>query len=148
MPSVRLLLKWSGLAAVVSAVTVIAYFITIPLLLPFLWPATRLPLAILFGMVLLLTALVRDVDSYLPIEERPTAADCYRGAPPDYQRLPTAGSQPSSSSNQYRRGDLSLIPLSRPGMRTSNPLMLPPKSRVQHPRACVSKLRDITSHFF
>jgi hypothetical protein len=71
--------------------------------LPFLWPATRLPLAILFGMVLLLTALVRDVDSYLPIEETPTARTANLGTPPDYQRLPTAESQPSSSSNQYRQ---------------------------------------------
>jgi hypothetical protein len=101
MPSVRLLLRWSGLAAVVSAVTVIAYFIAIPLLLPFLWPATRLPLAIVFGTVLLLTALVRDVDSYLPIEEKATARTASRGTPPDRQRLPTAESQPPPSSSQY-----------------------------------------------
>ena len=101
MPSVRLLLKWSGLAAVVSAVTVIAYFIAIPLLLPFLGHATRLLLAILFGMVLLITALVRNIDSYLPIEERPTARAANRDTPPEYQRLPTAESRPSPSSNQY-----------------------------------------------
>jgi hypothetical protein len=103
MPSVTLLLKWSGLAAVVSAVTVIAYFIAIPLLLPSSGHAMRLALAILFGMALLLTALVRDVDSYLPNEEGPTAHTAKRGAPPGYQRLPTAEFQPTSSSNRYRQ---------------------------------------------
>jgi hypothetical protein len=103
MPSVRLLLRWSGLAAVVSAVMVIAYFIAIPLLLPFLWPATRLPVAILFGMVLLLTALARDVDSYLPMDERPTARTAGRGTRPDRQRMPMAESQPPPSSSQYRQ---------------------------------------------
>jgi hypothetical protein len=105
MPSLRLLLKWSGLAAVVSAVTVIAYFIAIPLLLPSSGHATRLAVAILFGMALLLTALVRDVDSYLPIEERPTARSAKRGTPPDYQHLPRAESQPPSYSSQYPQGE-------------------------------------------
>jgi hypothetical protein len=75
MPKFRLVLRWCGLAAVVSTVMGVVYFLAIPLVLPRLWPEVRLLLAILPGMLLLAFALTRHLDTFLPSEPRPGNAE-------------------------------------------------------------------------
>lgn len=61
MSTLKSLLKWVELAAVVSAVIGITHFFGLPVLLPRLWPEIRLPLALLAGSVVLILALMPDI---------------------------------------------------------------------------------------
>jgi hypothetical protein len=72
MSTMKSLLKWVELAAVVSAVIGITYIFGLPILLPRLWPEVRLPLALLAGSVVLILALMPDIGRRHPAGEGPT----------------------------------------------------------------------------
>ncbi len=103
MSSAKLLLRWGRLAVIVIAVMAMSYFIAIPILLPRLWPETRLPLALWSGMILLIIALTRDPDSYLPAARRPLARAAVRATPSDDRRRRTSNLEPPLPSDQVRQ---------------------------------------------
>ena len=95
MSIVKLLLRWGGLAAVVSAAAGLTYFIVLPVLLPRLWPETRLPLALLPGIVLLSIALTRHPGAYLPTEASSVGRAASRAALAGDRRLRTPDREPT-----------------------------------------------------
>jgi hypothetical protein len=136
MPSSRLLLKWCVLAAVVSAVTVLAYFVVIPLLLPRLWPEVRLLLAILMGTPLLAIALGRNVDSYLPPEGNASGHTGSRTVATAGQ--PAASNVPAPDLEAERHYQALLLSMARGDTALAERLV--DHERAQHPHMTRAQL--------
>jgi hypothetical protein len=101
MSTMKSLLKWVELAAVVSAVIGITYLFGLPILLPRLWPEIRLPLALLAGSVVLILALMPDISRRHPAGEGPTGRPASRVEPTVERRLRTPGFEPNLSSTRF-----------------------------------------------